>query len=101
MRKGFEVYFTALIEMMWSTERIMEVYLNSIEMGDGIYGADAVAEWHFHCRAKDLSKGECALIAASLPNPRKYDSAHPSSYMLKRKARIMRDMKFVKFTKEN
>ena len=101
VRKGFEVYFTALIEMMWSKERIMEVYLNSIEMGDGIYGADAVAEWHFHCRAKDLSKGECALIAASLPNPRKYDSAHPSSYMLKRKARIMRDMKFVNFTKEN
>lgn len=101
VRKGFEVYFTALIEMMWSKERIMEVYLNSIEMGDGIYGADAVAEWHFHCRAKDLSKGECALIAASLPNPRKYDSAHPSSYMQKRKARIMRDMKFVKFTKEN
>ena len=95
------MYCTALIEMMWSKERIMELYLNSIEMGDGIYGADAVAEWHFHCRAKDLSKGECALIAASLPNPRKYDSSHPSSYMLKRKARIMRDMKFVKFTKEN
>ena len=101
VRKGFEVYLTALIEMMWSKERIMEVYLNSIEMGDGIYGADAVAEWHFHCRAKDLSKGECALIAASLPNPRKFDSAHPSPYMMKRKARIMREMKFVKFAKED
>jgi len=96
VRKGFEVYFTALIEMMWSKERIMEVYLNSIEMGDGIYGADAVAEWHFHCRAKDLSREECALIAASLPNPRKYDSAHPSSYMRKRQSRILHDMKFVK-----
>ena len=100
VRKGFEVYFTALIEMMWSKERIMEVYLNSIEMGDGIYGADAVAEWHFHCRAKDLSKAECALIAASLPNPRKYDSAHPSAYMQKRKIRILKEMKFVKFKSE-
>lgn len=96
VRKGFEVYFTALIEMMWSKERIMEVYLNSIEMGDGIYGADAVAEWHFHCRATDLTKEECALIAASLPNPRKFDSAHPTAYMIKRKSRIMHDMKFVK-----
>lgn len=96
VRKGFEVYFTALIEMMWSKERIMEVYLNSIEMGDGIYGADAVAEWHFHCRAKDLSKEECALIATSLPNPRKFDSAHPSAYMRKRQTRILHEMKFVK-----
>ena len=101
IRKGLEAYFTVLIEVFWGKKRIMEVYLNSIEMGDGIYGADAVAEWHFHCRAKDLSKGECALIAASLPNPRKFDSAHPSPYMMKRKARIMREMKFVKFAKED
>ena len=97
VRKGFEVYFTALIEMMWSKERIMEVYLNSIEMGDGIYGAEAVAQRHFHCSAKDLSKAECAMIAVSLPNPRKFDSAHPSSYMRKRQSRILREMKFVKF----
>lgn len=100
VRKGFEVYFTALIEMMWSKERIMEVYLNSIEMGDGIYGAEAVAKRHFHCRAKDLSKAECAMIAVSLPNPRKFDSAHPSSYMRKRQSRILREMKFVKFPSE-
>lgn len=100
VRKGFEVYFTALIEMMWSKERIMEVYLNSIEMGDGIYGAEAVAKRHFHCRAKDLSKAECAMIAVSLPNPRKFDSAHPSSYMRKRQSRILREMKFVKFSSE-
>lgn len=100
VRKGFEVYFTALIEMMWSKERIMEVYLNSIEMGDGIYGAEAVAQRHFHCRAKDLSKAECAMIAVSLPNPRKFDSAHPSSYMRKRQSRILREMKFVKFPSE-
>ena len=55
VRKGFEAYFTVLIELFWSKQRIMEVYLNSIEMGDGIYGADAVAEWHFHCQAADLS----------------------------------------------
>ena len=97
VRKGFEVYFTALIEMMWSKERIMEVYLNSIEMGDGIYGAEAVAQRHFHCSAKELSKAECAMIAVSLPNPRKFDSAHPSSYMRKRQSRILREMKFVKF----
>ena len=100
VRKGFEVYFTALIEMMWSKERIMEVYLNSIEMGDGIYGAEAVAQRHFHCSAKDLSKSECAMIAVSLPNPRKFDSAHPSSYMRKRQSRILREMKFVKFPSE-
>ena len=100
VRKGFEVYFTALIEMMWSKERIMEVYLNSIEMGDGIYGAEAVAQRHFHCSAKELSKAECAMIAVSLPNPRKFDSAHPSSYMRKRQSRILREMKFVKFPSE-
>ena len=100
VRKGFEVYFTALIEMMWSKERIMEVYLNSIEMGDGIYGAEAVAQRHFHCSAKDLSKGECAMIAVSLPNPRKFDSAHPSSYMRKRQARILHEMNFVRFSSE-
>ena len=70
VRKGFEVYFTALIELMWPKERIMEVYLNSIEMGNGIYGAQAVAEEHFNTDAKDLTKAQCALIAATLPNPR-------------------------------
>ena len=96
VRKGFEVYFTLLIELMWSKERIMEVYLNSIEMGDGIYGADAVAEWHFNTTAANLTKAQCALIAASLPNPRRFNSARPSGYMLKRQARILREMRFVK-----
>jgi monofunctional biosynthetic peptidoglycan transglycosylase len=95
VRKGFEVYFTALIEMMWSKQRIMEVYLNSIEMGDGIYGADAVAEEHFGTDALSLTKAQCALIAATLPNPRKFSSKNPSGYMLKRQARIMREMKYV------
>lgn len=96
IRKGFEVYFTTLIEIMWPKQRIMEVYLNSIEMGDGIYGADAVAQWHFNTTAEQLSKSQCALIAVSLPNPRKFNSANPSSYMLKRQRRILQEMKFVK-----
>ena len=95
VRKGFEVYFTTLIEMMWSKERIMEVYLNSIEMGPGIYGAQAVAEEHFDTDASELSRAQCALIAATLPNPRKFSSKHPSAYMLKRQARILREMRYV------
>ena len=95
VRKGFEVYFTALIELMWPKERIMEVYLNSIEMGKGIYGAQAVAEEHFNTDAKSLTKAQCALIAATLPNPRKFSSKNPSAYMLKRQKRILREMKYV------
>ena len=101
VRKGLEAYFTSLIEIMWSKQRIMEVYLNSIEMGDGIYGADAVAERHFGCRAKELSRSQCALIAATLPNPRRFSSASPSPYMKKRQYRIMREMKHIpRFPKE-
>ena len=96
IRKGFEVYFTTLIELMWSKQRIMEVYLNSIETADGIYGADAVAKEHFRTDALHLTKAQCALIAATLPNPRKFSSLHPSAYMLKRQARILREMNFVK-----
>lgn len=96
VRKGFEVYFTALIELFWSKQRIMEVYLNSIEMGEGIYGVSAVAEEHFGIQARDLTRSQCALIAATLPNPRKFSSKHPSAYMQKRQARILKEMKFVK-----
>ena len=95
VRKGFEVYFTTLIELMWTKQRIMEVYLNSIEMGEGIYGADAVAEEHFNTEAVNLSKAQCALIAATLPNPRVFSSKRPSAYMLKRQSRILREMSFV------
>lgn len=89
LRKGIEVYFTVLIEWVWGKERIMEVYLNSIEMGDGIYGAEAVAQAHFRKPAYKLTKAEAALIAATLPNPRTFNSAKPSSYMLKRQAKIL------------
>lgn len=95
VRKGFEVYFTTLIELLWSKQRIMEVYLNSIEMGDGIYGADAVAMEHFHTDALNLTRSQCALIAVTLPNPRRFSSKNPSAYMLKRQARIEREMKYV------
>lgn len=95
LRKGLEVYFTALIELLWPKERIMEVYLNSIEMGRGIYGAEAVAEHHFRTTASELTREQCALIAATLPNPRRFDSSRPSPYMLKRQRRILHEMKFV------
>ena len=83
-RKGLEAYFTLLIEFVWGKERIMEVYLNSIEMGNGIFGAEAVAKSHFKKNAGKLTKGEAALIAASLPNPRRFNSGKPSPYMYKR-----------------
>ena len=73
----------------------MEVYLNSIEMGDGIYGVEAVAEQHFNKTASDLSRSDCALIAATLPNPRKYSSQDPDAYMRKRQRWIEHQMKNV------
>lgn len=89
IRKGLEAYFTVLIEWIWGKERIMEVYLNSIEMGNGIYGAEAVAEAHFRKKAYQLTPGECALIAASLPNPVRFNSGKPSEYLRKRQAKIL------------
>lgn len=89
IRKGFEAYFTLLIEWIWGKERIMEVYLNSIEMGKGIFGAEAVAKQHFRKHAYQLTKAEAALIAATLPNPRRFNSSKPSPYMLKRQVTIM------------
>ncbi len=102
VRKGFEAYFTALIELLWSKQRIMEVYLNSIETGDGIYGVEAVARLHFGKSAKELTRTECALIAATLPNPRKYSSLKPSKYIIGRKHKIETNMKYIpKFPAEN
>lgn len=89
LRKGLEAYFTVLIEFVWGKERIMEVYLNSIEMGDGIYGAEAVAQVHFGKKAFQLTDKEAAMIAASLPNPICFNSAKPSPYMLRRQGQIL------------
>ncbi len=89
IRKGFEVYFTVLIEAVWSKKRIMVVYLNVMETGNGVYGVEAAAQKYFHKSAKKLTKGEAALIAAALPNPRGRNPARPSTYLLKRQARIL------------
>lgn len=95
LRKGLEAYFTVLIEWIWGKHRIMEVYLNSIEMGDGIYGAEAVAQWHFCRPSAELTRANCALVAATLPNPLKFDSSKPSKYMLRRQTAIMNQMRHI------
>jgi monofunctional biosynthetic peptidoglycan transglycosylase len=95
LRKGLEAYFTVLIELFWSKDRIMEVYLNSIETGTGIYGVEAVAQEHFGCHADQLSASQCALIAATLPNPRRFSSRNPSSYVQKRQRQILKEMKYL------
>ena len=90
LRKGLEAYFTFLIELVWGKERIMEVYLNSIEMGNGIYGAQAASRHWYHKDASHLSVKEAAGIAAILPNPRKFKASNSSSYINKRKTKIVR-----------
>ncbi|WP_298308969.1 monofunctional biosynthetic peptidoglycan transglycosylase [Flavobacterium sp.] len=95
IRKGLEAYFTFLIEIVWGKERIMEVYLNSIEMGKGVYGAEAAAEHWYRTNAKNLTKIQAAGIAAILPNPRKYKATNSSSYIEKRKGKIVRVMNHV------
>jgi monofunctional biosynthetic peptidoglycan transglycosylase len=92
VRKGLEAYFTVLVELIWSKERIMEVYLNVIEMGNGIYGIQAASQTFFDKDAAKLSKSQAALIAAVLPNPRRWSPARPTSYIQGRKSWIMRQM---------
>ena len=93
-RKGLETYVTFLIELIWSKERIMEVYLNSIEMGNGIYGAEAASQFWFKKPASKLSKSEAAAIAAILPRPLKYRANPPTPYIAGRKLWIMKQMSF-------
>lgn len=92
LRKGVEVYFTGLIELIWGKERILEVYLNVIEMGDGIYGAQAASQTYFKKDAAQLSRAEAALLASVLPSPRNYSVTAPSAYMRKRQAWVMGQM---------
>jgi monofunctional biosynthetic peptidoglycan transglycosylase len=92
IRKGFEVYFTFLIETLWSKERIMEVYLNVIEVGDGVYGAEAASRKYFKKSALSLTKSEAALIAAVLPNPLKFKVSKPSVYVRNRQSWIQNQM---------
>jgi len=84
IRKGFEAYFTVLIEFVWSKERIMEVYLNSIEMGNGIYGAEAAAKFYWNTSAQNLSRTQAAALAAILPNPLEYSANPPGPYIQSR-----------------
>jgi len=92
IRKGFEVYFTALIELCWSKERIMEAYLNVIEFGDGIYGAEAASQKYFHIPAIKLSRQQAALLAAVLPSPRRFSAVSPSNYVQSRQQWILGQM---------
>ena len=102
LRKGTEVYFTFLIELFWSKERIMEVYLNSIEMGKGIYGAEAAAQAWFNKPAAKLTMYESAAIAAILPNPRRYRANPPTNYIQNRINWIARQMQnYGPFTLKN
>jgi monofunctional biosynthetic peptidoglycan transglycosylase len=92
LRKSLETYFTFLIENLWSKERILEVYLNSIETGEGVYGVQAAAKYWFNKEAKDLNKHEAAAIAVILPNPRKYKASPRTAYLEQRKQWVLRQM---------
>jgi monofunctional glycosyltransferase len=92
VRKGLEVYFTVLTEFLWNKKRIMEVYLNVAELGDGIYGAETAAQTYFNKTASKLTASEAALLAAILPNPLKWDPAQPTRYLLSRQQWILWNM---------
>jgi monofunctional biosynthetic peptidoglycan transglycosylase len=91
-RKGLEAYFTLLIENIWDKRRILEVYLNVIELGPGIYGAEAAAQHYYNKSADRLSLGEAQLFAAILPNPRKWDPKKPTNFVLRRRNFIRRNL---------
>jgi len=93
IRKGLELYFSFLMEICWSKRRIMEMYLNIIEMGDGIYGAGAASQYYYGKAAKNLNRFQAAMIAAILPNPRARDPRRPSPYMYNRQKWILWNMR--------
>ncbi|MCY1279836.1 Penicillin-binding protein 2D [compost metagenome] len=92
LRKGFEAWFTVLIETLWSKQRILEVYLNSVEWDSGVFGAQAAARHHFGVDARRLSRQQASLLAAVLPNPREWSAARPSPYVRQRSAWIRQQM---------
>ena len=92
VRKAIEAWFTTLIELAWPKRRILEVYLNVAEWGPGLYGAEAAAQHHFNKPAADLSRREAALLAAVLPNPRRWSASKPSNYIAGRATTIQRRM---------
>jgi monofunctional biosynthetic peptidoglycan transglycosylase len=91
-RKALEAYYTVIIEFLWSKQRILEVYLNTVDWGTGIAGAEAAARNYFHTHVTDLSRSQAALLAAILPNPHGWSPTHPSEYVRERQRRIMMDM---------
>jgi len=95
IRKAFELYYTYLIEIFWSKERIMEVYLNVVELGRGVYGVEAASQLNFKKPAKKLTRGEAALITSVLPSPRKRNLSKPSKYMYEYQARILNMMNLI------
>jgi monofunctional glycosyltransferase len=92
VRKGLEVYFTFMIELVWSKKRILEMYLNVAEMGKGIFGIEAASQAYFKKPAKKLTRQEAAMVAACLPNPKKYSVKPPSRYVSVRSGWVMRQM---------
>ena len=92
IRKGLEAYFTVLIELLWSKERILEVYLNIIEMGDMIFGVGAASQIYFKKLPSKLTRSQSALIAATIPNPIRFSARRPSGYVLRRQSWILRQM---------
>lgn len=92
VRKGFEAYFTVLIELVWGKKRILEVYLNCIEMGDGIFGAESAAQHYFGKSAEKLNRRESALIIAVLPNPRRWSPLKPTNFIERKTSTIIRYM---------
>jgi len=93
LRKGLEAWFTALIEALWSKQRILEVYVNSVEWDDGVFGAQAAAQHHFHVNASQLSMQQASYLAAVLPNPREWSASSPSSYVSRRAGWIRQQMR--------
>jgi monofunctional biosynthetic peptidoglycan transglycosylase len=93
IRKGFEAWFTLLMEVFWSKKRIMEVYLNVIEMGDGIYGVEAASQAYFHKSASDLTNQQAAAIAVIFPSPLKWSATNPTPYLRHRQYLIMKNMR--------
>jgi monofunctional biosynthetic peptidoglycan transglycosylase len=92
IRKGFEAVYTFVIELVWGKDIILERYLNSIEMGRGVFGVEAASKYYFNKSAQNLTKSEAAWIATVLPNPQKYDPKNPSAYLTKKHKWIMRQM---------
>jgi monofunctional glycosyltransferase len=97
IRKGFEAYFTVLIELLWSKQRIMEVYVNVIEMGNGVYGIEAAAQEYYKKSAAKLNRGEAAMIACILPNPRKFSPLRPSNRIFLKHQRVMKSMNMLQW----